>query len=106
MPRDLILPLSILMSLTGYGLIARWYVMPALRRLARGRALLPVLLFRSVRFVGLAFLIPGVTTQELDQRFANPAPTATCWRRCLRSWLSLPCVESCGRRFRWFGCLT
>ena len=73
MPRDLILPLSILMGLTANGLIAKWYVMPTLRTLPRAQALVPVLLFHSFRFIGLAFLIPGVTTQELDPRFANPA---------------------------------
>ena len=61
------------MGLVGYGLIAQWYVMPTLRTLPRARALLPLLLFHSFRFVGLAFLIPGVTAQELDPRFANPA---------------------------------
>ena len=73
MPRDLILPLSILMGLTLYSLIAKWYVMPVLRALPRARALVPLLLFHSSRFIGLAFLIPGVTAQELDPRFANPA---------------------------------
>ena len=73
MPRDLILPLSILMSLTLYSLIAKWYVMPILRSLPLARALAPLLLFHSSRFIGLAFLIPGVTAQELDPRFANPA---------------------------------
>ena len=65
MPRDLILPLSILMALTAYGLIAKWYVMPTLGSLPRARALVPLLLFHSFRFIGLAFLIPGVTAQAL-----------------------------------------
>ena len=73
MPRDLFLPLSIVMGLVAYGLIAKWYVMPTLRALPRERALLPLLLFHSFRFIGLAFLIPGVTAQALDPRFAHPA---------------------------------
>ena len=73
MPRDLILPLNVLMGLTVYSLIAKWYLMPILRSLPRARALVPLLLFHSSRFIGLAFLIPGVTAQELDPRFANPA---------------------------------
>ena len=73
MPRDLILPVSIVMAFIAYGLIAQWYVMPVLRSLPRARALVPLLLFHSFRFIGLAFLIPGVTAQELDPRFANPA---------------------------------
>lgn len=73
MPRDLILPLSIVMGLTIYGLIARWYVMPWIRSQSRTRALTPLLLLHGFRFIGLAFLIPGVTSQPLDPRFANPA---------------------------------
>ena len=61
------------MGLTAYGLIAKWYVMPSLLALPRARALEPLLLFHCFRFIGLAFLIPGVTSQPLDPRFANPA---------------------------------
>lgn len=70
---DPILPLCILMGLVSYGLIAKWYVMPALRELPRARALVPLLMIHTFRFIGLAFLIPGVTSQALDPRFANPA---------------------------------
>ena len=73
MPRELILPVSILMALTAFGLIAKWYVVPVLITRPRATALEPLLLLHSFRFVGLAFLIPGVTSQPLDPRFANPA---------------------------------
>lgn len=73
MPIDLILPLSIVMSFTAYGLIAKWYVMPVLLALPRARTLVPLLLFHCFRFIGLAFLVPGVTSQALDSRFSNPA---------------------------------
>jgi hypothetical protein len=61
------------MGLTAYSLIAKWYVMPWLVSQSRAKALTPILLFHSFRFVGLAFLIPGVTSQPLDPRFADPA---------------------------------
>lgn len=73
MPRDLILPLSIVMALTAYSLMAKWYLMPWLVSRSRAEALTPIRLFHSFRFVGLAFLIPGVTSQPLDPRFADPA---------------------------------
>ncbi len=73
MPIDLILPLSMVLGFIACGLIAKWYVMPVLRALPRARALEPLLLFHCFRFIGLAFLIPGVTSQPLDPRFANPA---------------------------------
>jgi len=70
---DLILPLSIVMSLVSCGLVARWYVVPALIALPRAKALEPLLLLHSSRHIGMAFLIPGVTSEVLDPRFANPA---------------------------------
>lgn len=70
---DFILPLSIFMSTVSFTLIAVWYVMPALRSMPRAAALIPILLFHSYRHVGMAFLIPGVTAEALDLRFANPA---------------------------------
>jgi hypothetical protein len=70
---DFILPISIVMSIVSFTLIARWYLMPALRELPRAAALAPFLLFHSFRHIGMAFLIPGVTSQPLDSRFADPA---------------------------------
>jgi len=70
---NLILPLSIVLALAAYALIAKWYVMPVLLAMPRAEALVPLLLIHCFRFVGLAFLIPGVTSQPLDPRFANPA---------------------------------
>jgi len=70
---ELILPLSIMLAVVSYSLIAKWYVMPWLAPLSRKEALTPLLLLHSSRFIGLAFLIPGVTSVPLDPRFANPA---------------------------------
>ncbi len=70
---DLILPLSIVMSLLSYSLIANWYVMPALASTPREKALTALLLPHSFRHIGMAFLIPGVTAEVLLPRFANPA---------------------------------
>ncbi len=70
---DLILPLSIVMSIVSFSLIAKWYVMPKLSTLPRDQAFAPLLLFHSSRHIGMAFLIAGVTAEPLDLRFANPA---------------------------------
>ena len=70
---QLILPLSIVMSLISFSLIAKWYLMPALSSMSRVEALTPLLLFHSFRHIGMAFLIPGVTADALDPGFANPA---------------------------------
>jgi hypothetical protein len=47
--------------------------MPWLKSVSRKRALTPLLLLHSFRYIDLAFLIPGVTAQALDSGFANPA---------------------------------
>jgi hypothetical protein len=47
--------------------------MPALRKLPRNESLIPILFLHSFRYIGLAFLIYGVTSEVLDPRFANPA---------------------------------
>jgi hypothetical protein len=69
----IILPISIVMGLLVFGLAAKWYVAPALARLDRKTALTPFLLFHGTRYIGLAFLISGVTAEPLDPRFAGPA---------------------------------
>jgi hypothetical protein len=73
MDSEFILPVSLVFGLCAWGLIAKWYVMPRLRSVSRKGALTPLLLLHSFRYVGLAFLIPGVTAQALDPGFANPA---------------------------------
>ena len=73
MPNELFLPISMVMGLSVYGLIAKWYVVPALAECGLKTALTPFLLFHATRFVGLAFLISGVTSVPLDPRFADPA---------------------------------
>ncbi len=70
---NLYLPISIAIGLVAFGLAARWYLMPWARRRSLKDALTPLLLFHSLRYVGLAFLLPGVTSAALDPRFANPA---------------------------------
>jgi len=68
-----ILPLSIVFGLLSYSLIAKWYVMPHLAALPRADALTPLLLLHSFRYIGMAFLISGVTSEVLNARFATPA---------------------------------
>lgn len=70
---NLVLPLSVVFGLLSYSLIAKWYVMPALGAMPRAQALTPLLLLHSFRYVGLAFLIPGVTSEVLDPGIAQQA---------------------------------
>lgn len=70
---NLILPLSIFLGVLSFSLIARWYVMPFLISRPLNEALVPLILPHCFRYVGMVFLIPGVTSRALDPRFANPA---------------------------------
>ena len=73
MPQQLILPISITLAMISWSLIMYWYVHPVIKRLSISEAIQPFLLLHSFRYIGLMFLVPGVTTQILDSRFSHPA---------------------------------
>ena len=70
---QLILPISMVMALIAWSLIFMWYIHPTLGKQTFEEAMRPLLLLHSFRYIGLMFLIPGVTAQALDVRFAWPA---------------------------------
>ena len=73
MPPRAMFGISVILSFIAWGIIARRYIWPALRRLPRTQALRPLLLLHAFRFVGLTFLIPGVVSPDLPVAFAVPA---------------------------------
>jgi hypothetical protein len=64
--------LQVALSLLTYGLIAWWYLVPQLDRLELPWALTPLLLFHTLRTIGLTFLVPGVVGETLPESFAVP----------------------------------
>jgi hypothetical protein len=64
---------SIAFSLIAWGVVAARYVWPELRIRQRTEALRPLLIIHSFRFVGLAFLVPGVVSPDLPSAFAHSA---------------------------------
>jgi hypothetical protein len=64
---------SIAFSLIAWGIVAARYIWPELRLRQRADALRPLLIFHSFRFVGLAFLVPGVVSPDLPSAFAHSA---------------------------------
>jgi hypothetical protein len=64
---------SIVFSFVVWGVIAARYLWPALRGQSRADALRPLLLLHCFRFIGLAFLVPGVVSPDLPSGFAYPA---------------------------------
>jgi hypothetical protein len=64
---------SIAFSSTAWGIITVRYIWPQLRLRQRSEALRPLLLLHSFRFMGLAFLVPGVVSPDLPSAFAHSA---------------------------------
>jgi hypothetical protein len=73
MPPLLIFGISVLLGLVVWGMIGARYIWPALRGRSRAEALRPLLLLHAFRFIGLAFLVPGVVSPDLPDAFAKPA---------------------------------
>jgi hypothetical protein len=64
---------SIAFSCIAWGIVAARYIWPELRLRQRAEALWPLLILHSFRFVGLAFLVPGVVSPDLPSAFAQSA---------------------------------
>ena len=64
---------SIAFSLTAWGMVAARYIWPELRIRQWTEALRPLLILHSFRFIGLAFLVPGVVSPDLPSAFAQSA---------------------------------
>jgi hypothetical protein len=64
---------SIAFSVIAWGIVAARYIWPALRPRQRTDALRPLLILHSFRFLGLAFLVPGVVSPDLPRAFATAA---------------------------------
>jgi hypothetical protein len=64
---------SIAFGLIAWGIVAARYIWPELRVRERAEALQPLLILHTFRFIGLAFLIPGVVSPDLPPAFAHSA---------------------------------
>jgi hypothetical protein len=64
---------SIAFSLVAWGIVTSRYIWPELRLRQRAEALRPLLILHSFRFIGLAFLVPGVVSPDLPSAFAQSA---------------------------------
>lgn len=64
---------SIAFSVIAWGIVTARYIWPQLRLRQRSEALRPLLILHSFRFIGLAFLVPGVVSPDLPRAFASSA---------------------------------
>jgi hypothetical protein len=70
---QLVFGISVVFSFVVWGIVTYEYIWPALGSQPRADALRPILLLHSFRFVGLAFVVPGVVSSDLPIAFAGPA---------------------------------
>ena len=64
---------SIAFSCIAWGMVAAHFIWPRVRGRPRAQALRPLLILHSFRFIGLAFLVPGVVAPDLPLAFARSA---------------------------------
>jgi hypothetical protein len=73
MPQQLAFFASIVFSFIAWSIVTARYIWPELRIRPRAEALRPLLILHSFRFVGLAFLVPGVVSADLPAAFSHAA---------------------------------
>jgi hypothetical protein len=71
-PRPALFGASVAFGLAAWGAVAWHYIWPALRKRTSPENLRPILLLHSFRFLGLAFVVPGVVSPALPAAFAQP----------------------------------
>ncbi|HYZ87208.1 MAG TPA: hypothetical protein VE621_22525 [Bryobacteraceae bacterium] len=83
---------SIAFSFIAWGTVTARYIWPEVRLRQRAEALRPLLILHSFRFIGLAFLVPGVVSPDLPSAFAHSAAYGDIIAAALAllSLLSLP----------------
>lgn len=64
---------SVAFGFVAWGIVTAQYIWPALRTRSRTDAMRALLTLNTFRFLGLAFLIPGVVSPELPSAFAHAA---------------------------------
>jgi hypothetical protein len=72
MPFPALFGITVAFGLAVWGAVAWHYIWPALRERPSPENLKPILLLHGFRFLGLAFVVPGVVSPDLPAAFAQP----------------------------------
>ena len=64
---------SVAFGFVAWAVVTSLYIWPQLRTKSRIDALRPLLVLHAFRFIGLAFLVPGVVSPDLPLAFARDA---------------------------------
>jgi hypothetical protein len=73
MPQQLAFFTSIVFSFIAWSIVTARYIWPKLRPRPWAEAMRPLLMLHTFRFVGLAFLVPGVVSADLPTVFSRAA---------------------------------
>ena len=79
---------SVAFGLLAWGAVCLNYVWPRIRELPVHAAVRPILHLHLFRFIGLAFIVPGVVGQDLPAAFAAPAAYGDLVAMAL-AWIAL-----------------
>jgi hypothetical protein len=71
-PSAALFAISVTFGLAAWGIVAWHYIWPALRDRSNPENLKPILMLHGFRFLGLAFVVPGVASPALPAAFAQP----------------------------------
>src|SRR5215468_10090661 len=72
MPLPALFGISVAFGLAVWVAVVVQYIWPAMKERSGAEALKPILLLHGFRFLGLAFVVPGVVSPELPAAFAQP----------------------------------
>ena len=101
--QELFLPISLTMGVVGWGALTLWFGLPTLDQISRRDHFAALIIPHVFRYIGLGFLVTGVTAGALDPRFSEPAAWAISPPCSWRFWRSWRCDET-GRLLRpWSG---
>jgi hypothetical protein len=92
---------TVAFSFIVWGIVTAQYIWPELRRRQRAEALRPLLVLNSFRFMGLAFLVPGVVSPDLPAAFARPTAYGDLIAAILALFSLLVLPRRAGIAFTW-----
>ena len=72
MPSAVVFGISVSFGMLVWGIVGWQYIWPALSVRPSPENLKPILILHAFRFLGLAFVVPGVVSSELPATFARP----------------------------------
>jgi hypothetical protein len=72
MPSPALFGITVAFGLAAWGVVTWHYIWPALRDRPGPENLKPILMLHAFRFLGLAFVLPGVVSSQLPAAFAQP----------------------------------